>query len=93
VEEQYLVQITISTRSATYILFLLMFVQHQSLCHLLSLDIKRHTSSCLSLDFEEPIDVPQHLLYQTVIAMTELKIHCQVSDGTISSSIEHQPLR
>jgi hypothetical protein len=56
------------------------------------LDNKIHTSSCLSLDFEELIDVPQHLLYQTVIAVTELKIHCQVSDGIISSSIEHQPL-
>jgi hypothetical protein len=36
VEEQYLVQVTISTRSDTYISFLLMFVQHQSLSHLLS---------------------------------------------------------
>jgi hypothetical protein len=53
---------------------------------------KRHTSSCSPLDFKEPIDVPQHLLYQTAIAVTELKIHCQVSDGIISSSIEHQPL-
>jgi hypothetical protein len=44
------------------------------------------------LAFNELIDVTQHLLYETVIAITELRIHCQVSEGTISSSIEHQPL-
>jgi hypothetical protein len=36
VEEQYLVRITISTRSDTYILFLFMFVQRQLLSPLLS---------------------------------------------------------
>ncbi len=46
----------------------------------------------MSLHFELLIDVPQHLLYQTLITITKLKIHCQVSDGVISSSIEHQPL-
>jgi hypothetical protein len=49
-------------------------------------------ASCLSLDFDELIDIPQHLLYQTAITITELNIHCQVSDGTVSFSIEHQPL-
>jgi hypothetical protein len=82
VEEQCIFQITISMISNTYIMFLLMLIQSQSLSHLVSLDNKWHTSSCLSLDFKELIDVPQQreitkfligiVLYTNVITYTSL---------------------
>jgi hypothetical protein len=40
-----------------------------------------------------PINLPQYLPIKTAIAEPKPKIHGQVSDGTISSSIKHHPIQ